>query len=103
MRKVNEGTAATLTVKFKDQAGDPLVPTAISYTIWCETTGTSVLGSTAVTAAASVSIVLTGANNAIINAANASETKLVTLSVTLPGSLPQKGEYRYRVMNLLKV
>jgi hypothetical protein len=103
MRKIHEGSTGTLTVEFRDSAGVVVVPSAVTYSIYCETNGQSIRGDTSVTPAATVSIVLAASDNAIIDSGNATETRLVTVEATLPGSLPLNSEYRYKVVNLSQV
>ena len=58
MDKVVAGTTAYLTVNFKDQAGDPAIPSTVSYTVVNLSNGTTITASTSVTPSSSVEIVL---------------------------------------------
>lgn len=103
MRLINERSTGYLTVAFFDKTNAPAVPASVSYRIDCLTTGTAILAETALTPAASVEITLTPAQNAIVNAANASETRRVTIKATYAGAEADNREYDYQVRNLAYV
>lgn len=96
---VNEGTSLVLGVAFTDMSGASAAPSAATYRIDCITTGTAILGATALTPAAAVDIHITGAQNAIITTGNAYETKRVTVEWTA-GAYSGTDEYIYAVKNL---
>lgn len=103
MRVVNERTTAYLTVAFFDKTGAAAVPASATYRIDCLTTGTVILDDTALTPAASIEITITPTQNRIITAANAQETRRVTVKATYAGSEQDNREYDYQVKNLAYV
>lgn len=97
---VNEKTTAYVTVAFTDKAGAPAIPTAVTYSTKCKTTGTAIKTNVAVTPAASVEIVLDALDNAIQAAANQSEEKLLTVKATYGANDECNSDYAWRVKNL---
>jgi len=99
----NERSTKYVSAAFFDKDGVAAVPSTVAYRIDCATTGTAVLASTSVTPAASVEVEITPAQNAIIVAANARETKIVTFTATYTGGGEIRAEYKYLVRNLFGV
>lgn len=99
---INEGTTGYLTVEFYDKTGTLAAPSAVTYRIDCLTTGTEVVDDTSVTAASSVEIQLTAANNAILGG-RPRERRRVTVTGTYAGSQAVRHEYDYEVRNLSAV
>ncbi|MBI3902776.1 MAG: hypothetical protein HY306_07525 [Nitrosomonadales bacterium] len=75
---VNEKTSAYITVSFLDKNGAPAVPTSITYSTRCLSTGAQIKNAINVTPAASIQITLDALDNAIQAAQNPSELKLLT-------------------------
>ena len=100
---VPEKTTAYLTVSFFDKAGAPAVPSSVTYRIDCVTTNAQILADTPLTPAASIEITLTPAQNAILNQANAKESKRVTVKASYGASDGLNDEYVYVVKNLAGV
>lgn len=103
MAVVNEKNTAYLTVTFLDKDGAQEAPTSISYRIDDEESGSAILAPTAVTPGASVTITITPAQNAILDASKAQEAKLVTITGVYSASDQVTHEYRYQVKNLRHV
>lgn len=100
MEQVNEKSTAYLTVSFKDKAGAPAAPASVTYRVDDATGNTAVRASTALGAAASIEITLTKEDNAIVNAANRFETRVVTVIAVYGASDELRDEYRYQIRNL---
>lgn len=99
---VNEGTTGYLTVSFYDKAGSLAAPSSITYRIDCLTTQTVVVDDTSVSAASSVEIQLTAANNAILGG-RPRERRRVTVTGSYSGSQAVTHQYDYEVRNLSAV
>lgn len=101
---VDEGTSAYLTVTFKDKAGEQAIPDSINYRVDCLTNNKEIRGDTEITPpAAEVEIHLTPADNAIIDQANKTEAKLVTVKASYGAEDAINASYRYNLRNLKKV
>lgn len=75
-----EGSSFTVTVNNRQRSdASAATPTSLKYRIDCKTTGREVLDWTTVSAASSASIVITGAQNAILNDLNDQERKQITI------------------------
>lgn len=99
--EVKERSTHYLSVELLDKTGALAAPTAVSYSIWCMTTGTEVRASTAVTPASSFELTLTPSDCAIVNSGNVVETKRVTVVAQYGGSGDQAvEEYDYVVRNV---
>lgn len=79
--KVGEGSSFTITAYFRNRAAAAAAttPTTVKYRVDCLTSGTQVADWTTVTAAANVSISITGTHNAIQNDCNSVERKQITV------------------------
>ena len=97
---VDEGTAVYLEFKLKDKAGALAVPTNLSYSVTCLTTGNVVRSSTPITAVSEGEIMLDSDDTAIQNDANAMETKVVTLQALYGAKDQLNKEYQFQVRNL---
>jgi hypothetical protein len=100
---VNEGSKAWLTVSFYDRTGVLAAPTTLTYQIYCLTTDTVVRVATALGIDTQIDIPLTAEDNAIINQANGSEIKRVTLIAVYGAGDEIKAQYDYVVNNLSAV
>jgi hypothetical protein len=100
MDEFNERSRADIAVAFTDPAGAPVVPATITYSTKCRTTGTPIKADIPVTPAASVTITLDSADQAIQNSANPYELKVLTIKSTYGVGDECNDEYVYRVKNL---
>ena len=69
MMQVNEGTTAYLSATFADKTGVAETPTTVVYRIDDVRSGTEIRGATAVSAASTVEITLSPADNRILSTA----------------------------------
>jgi hypothetical protein len=103
METVNEKTVAVLSLIFKDEDNALISPSAATYQIDDLNTGTSIVASTAITVVGGMyDVIITAAQNAIVDTTRSYETKVVTVAWTY-GTGTAYGDYRYRVKNLFKV
>lgn len=77
-----EGSACFVIASFFDTTGAPLVPSALSYRIDDEASGTQILGWTTVTVGSTVSILVTPLQNALVVTGRSHETHQVLFSIT---------------------
>lgn len=103
MDEVKERSRSDITVAFTDPAGAPAVPTTVTYSTKCRSTGTAIKTNTSVTPAASVTITLDATDNTIQNAANPHEFKVLTVKSTYGIGDECNDEYVYKVLNLSNV
>lgn len=100
MDKVVAGTTAYLTVDFKDQNGDPAIPSTVSYTVVNLTSGATIRASTSVTPSSSVEIVLTAALDTASPAADIQyDLRRVIVTGTYSGTSQVVDYYNYQVIN----
>lgn len=86
MDKVVGGTTAYLTVNFKDQYGDPAIPSTVSYIVTNLTLGTTITASTSVTPSSSVEITLDqDTDTASPSEEYTYDTRRVTVTATYSG------------------
>ena len=100
---VNEGSTAWVPVVFNDRTGTPSAPTSATYRIDCLTTGEVVLEDTALPAGAEVEIELTPADNAIIDPANRTERRQITVEALFGAGQAHNQVFLYEVVNLSAV
>lgn len=95
---INERTSCILTVTFKDEDGDLVIPDSGTYRI--DTQDTAVTPSTDFIPEDSThEIVITGEENRIISTDCKEEIRIVTVT-WVKGDVQGSGEYRYRIKNL---
>jgi len=100
MDKVVAGTTAYLTVNFKDQAGDPAIPSTVSYTVVNLSTGTTITASTSVTPSSSVEIVLSKDTDTYSPGNTRTyDTRRVIVTATYSGSAQVVDYFDYMVIN----
>lgn len=97
---VKERTTAYLTVAFRDKAGAAAAPATVVYSVYDMTTGTEVRAETELTPAASIEIVLSAADNAIVGTGNARERRRVTVKATYAADDELHDQFEYYVQNL---
>ena len=103
METVNEKSVAVLTLLFKDEDGALINPSTASYRVDDKSSGSNITAATTINPVDGMyDIVITAAQNAIVDSAKVFETKVVTVSWTY-GTGDANAEYEYRVKNLLKV
>ena len=103
MMQVNEGTTAYLSATFADKTGIAEVPTTVVYRIDDVRSGTEIRGATAVSAASTVEITLSPADNRILGTAQNYETRRVTVVASYGASDQVTAEYTYRVTPLVGI
>jgi hypothetical protein len=81
-QEVSEGSSCVVAAAFTDSTGAALIPASITYRIDDLDSGAVILGATAVTPAASVSITVTAAQNALLSDTLACEQHQLTLTAT---------------------
>lgn len=97
---VNEQTTCYITVNFKDKDEIITAPTSAVAEINCLTTGTEMRASASITAAGTVEITVTPAQNAINDSNNGMELRELTATATYGVSDSLKSRFRYYVRNL---
>lgn len=100
MKQVVERSTAYLAVSFIDKAGEPAAPLTVQYRIDCDTTGEVVRDWTDVSAAPTVEIVLTAAENAMRNPSNRNERRTVTVIGSYGGDDQVRDRTAYYIHNL---
>lgn len=100
---VNERSSAYITVAFLDKNGAPAIPTSITYSTRCTSTGTAIKSNVTVTPASTIIITLDALDNAIQNTSNSSENKLLTVRSTYGTNDECNDEYAWSVKNLTGV
>lgn len=105
--EVNERTAFPLTVSFRDENGEPVIPTSATYRIDDEKSRTNIQPVTSFPLLAeSVDLWITGDQNYIIRPRRDYEIRTVTVSYVYEsanGPTPANAQYRYKLVNLYGV
>lgn len=103
MEEINEKSVAVLTLLFKDEDGALITPSSTSYRLDDKASGASILAPTAIVPVDGMyDVIITAAQNAILDNTKSYETKVVTVSWTY-GTGDANAAYEYKVKNLLKV
>jgi hypothetical protein len=79
MRLFNEGTTATIQVRFRGADGASVTPSTFRYRIDCRTTGAVVVNWTTASAAVMVPVTVTASQMTIQNRGNEVERKVLTI------------------------
>lgn len=81
--RIKEGSSFTATAYLRTRSASAAasVPTTVKWRLDCKTTGREIVALTSLTAAANVSIAISGVHNAIQSDANDFETKQLTVIV----------------------
>lgn len=104
MATVNENSTAWLSLSLKDRAGEPAQPPqSVIYRIDCLTSGAVIREDTAVTPAGEIELVLTPADNRVIDTSRGSERRRVTVVAAYGEGDQVTGAYDYEVRNLTGV
>jgi hypothetical protein len=100
--EVNEKSTSLLTFSFFDEIEAAVAPTTVQYRIDDLHSGTAILALTTLTGpfTATLDIVITSAQNALVLQTHTFEMRLVTVIFTYGGSKQGTGEYKYLVKNL---
>lgn len=98
---VKEDSHSYLSCTIKNQAGTPVTPTQLFYTVHDVQSGSVVRAETEVTTPVETNVItLTDADNAILNDENEMEERIVTIRAILPGAVKHNDDFRYTVRNL---
>jgi hypothetical protein len=100
--QINERSTRWLTIAFKDRDGAAAVPGSASYRIDCLSTGTEIRADTALPAGASPEITLTPDDTAIVDDANRTERRLMTVHASFGVDDEINEYYLFDVRNLRK-
>lgn len=98
---VNEKSPIYFTITFKDEVGDPLIPSTVEWRLDDRTNHVELVAWTSIPAPAStMNFTVAGENNVISDEDNVREEQIFGIRVdnTLPGEGHQ--EFTYRVVNL---
>lgn len=98
--KINEGSAAYLTIGFYDKSDANVPPTTVTYQVHDVASGTEMQAETSLTPAASIEIPIDPAVNAIVNSSLSVETRRVTIKASYGAGEEFNDEYDYLVRNL---
>jgi len=98
--RINEKTWSTVDVSPLDADDAPVTPASAEYRIDCLHSRTEVIGMTALTPATTMPIIVTAAQNAIVNESSPYEDKEITVHMTDGGGNEWYERYRWRVVNL---
>lgn len=104
MNTIKERTSRSLVIGFQDANGAAATPTSVSYRVDCETTRQPVHAVTAISPlSASVSIVLSVADNTLLVASSLYEIRKVTIAAVFGDGLQVVEEFRYSVQRAEEV
>ena len=103
MDYINEKTTAYVDIVFYDRNGLPATPNSITYSTYCKTTGTPIKTNVSVAAASQITIILDALDSTIINTANPSEVKVLTVKASYNLNDALNSEYNWTVTNLVGV
>jgi hypothetical protein len=99
--RVQEGSGFVATAYFRNRSDASAdTPSTVKYRLDCLTTGQQILDWTSVTAGESVSITVTGAQNAILNDDNDYEVKQLTVESDVGSADQCRGRKTWRVENI---
>lgn len=101
MDEINEGSDTVVTIGFKDEAGDPVTPSALSYTIKDFYSDTLLVPETSdVPTSSNYDVELGPDANVIVNTLYAYEVRIITLEYTYGADKIKTDEYWYKVINM---
>jgi hypothetical protein len=105
MLRINENTALTLTISFADDTGAEIIPATAEYRLDDVSSGAEILTWTSITpSTAALDIIITEAQNAILDSTREREKKRLTARFTYGADNKQAtAEYIYAVRNLTKI
>lgn len=99
MTTINENTLLPYTFAPKDADGVAISPSTVRWRLDCLTTGTAISDWASVSPAASIAITIPATSNVIVNNANPSETKRITVQFDAGLSTGIQAEEDYIVTN----
>ena len=105
MAVIKEKSSLTVTLIFKDEKKNPIVPTLVTYQIDDVESGTQIKEPTdIVPTSSSYDLEIAWSDNALLSQNNFSETRRITVSFVY-GATGKKGngEFKYLIKNLVKV
>lgn len=101
MSRINEGSTARLAITWLDYDGEEAAPESVSYRVDCTTTGEAVRAETSLTPAATMNLILTPDDTAILGDGTEPEQRVATFVATWDGGAGQTTqEYRFTVWPL---
>lgn len=95
-----EGSALTISTKFRDASNTLTIPTTVRYRLTCETTGRVITGWTTLTPLSAITVTLSPSQTAIINRANKVEQKKLTIEADSGLATAITDEYPFEVSRL---
>lgn len=101
MLSVNEKSPVFMTLEFKDENGDPLIPTTVDWRLDDKTKGVEVVGWTSLPSpAATMTFTIPGSDNTIDDEVNVAE--VMTVGIRVDNGLAGEGysELQYTLINL---
>lgn len=104
MSTVNEKSPIYITINFKDEVGDPLIPTTVDWRLDDVThdTETEIVAWTALTSpAATMTLVVPGSNNAIVDEDHIVENRVLGVRADSGLGSEAHAEIAYDVINLV--
>ena len=100
MKLINEATAVTINIERRGDDGSLLTPTGLKYRVDCQTNNQPITAWTALTPAATTTLVIPAASNAIIDDSASYEDKVVTVMTDEGLDTQETNTQTYRVRNL---
>ena len=100
MKIVNEATAVTVNIERRGDDGSLLTPTSLKYRVDCQTNNQPITDWTALTPAATTTVVIPATSNAIQDDGNSYEDKVVTIMSDEGLDTQETTAQTYRVRNL---
>lgn len=100
METVNERSTAFLTVTFRDKAGALAAPDSVTWEAHDKASGTELQVATALTPASSIEVIIPASVNRMIDAASASEIRVITIKALYGADDGINSVYEYQVQNL---
>jgi hypothetical protein len=101
--KINEGSTAWLEVAFLDRDGLPETPVGVTYRIDCLTNDSEVTADSSLSPGSSVEVVLSAADNQMIDETKETEHRRVTVTATYGAGQAHIERFDYLVQNLRAV
>lgn len=100
MKLLNESTAVTLNIERRGDDGSLVTPTSLKYRVDCTTNNQPITDWTSLAPAATTTVVVPAASNAIINDGNGYEDKQVTVMTDEGLDTQETTTQVWRVRNL---
>lgn len=100
MKTFNELSKVTVTARAVDKDGALFVPTNARYRLDDLVSRTPIIAWTSLSAAKEMEIIIPATSNAMTNAGNKTEVKVLTVETNHGLSSAHPEEYRYRIKNL---